>query len=843
MSGETVRKKNLQFTLLCREISGSLGRYLALFAIVALGVGFFSGLKICKPRMLETGIQYLENQNFYDFKAVSEIGFGEKEVEAFRNADFTAQAEGAYSLELLYVDEKGSDGVAKAHSLTKEINKVSLTAGRMPEKSGECLADARYSAEEDLGKTFTLSENNSEATQGALAHTEFTVVGLVYSPLYLNYERGSTALGKGRVDCFLYLLPEEFLSDSYTEVYLTVNQEAQAYSEDYKKEIEGFRIQAESLEKALVDQRKEELVFLYRSVLLSFGLSPEQAEAAVLPERLQSPQAYLLDRNTNVGYVCFENDASIVEGISRVFPAFFFLVAALVCATTMTRMVNDHRTRIGTLKALGYGNSSISGLYLLYAGSAALFGAILGYFLGTSLIPTIIWKVYEIMYGRFSALLPVFDGVLLLVSLVAALLCSVGTAYVCCRTELRENPASLIRPKTPKAGKKIFLERLRPLWRKMSFLHKVSARNILRYKKRLFMMIIGIGGCTALLLTGFGIRDSISDLADEQYEKITVYDYSVSFSSALEGEERKAFEEQCAKAISKILYLSESSGDCSVGEVTKSVYLIVPEETGEAFENFISLMDEEGKLSFPGPGEAVICEKLAEDTGLAVGDTFVLRNGESKEAALRVSGICRNYVYSYVYISPETFESAYGAEPEYRTAYILAPEGLDGDEGGALLLSDSHVLSVSVTANTRSRIQKILSNLNYIVLLVIVCAGLLALIVLYDLTNINITERQREIATIKVLGFFPKESTSYVFRENRVLTLLGALTGLLMGYFLHSFVMGQIKVDMICFHVHIAPCSYGAALIFTFIFEFLVHLFMRRKIQAIPMAESLKSVE
>ena len=578
MSGETVRKKNLQFTLLCREISGSLGRYLALFAIVALGVGFFSGLKICKPRMLETGIQYLENQNFYDFKAVSEIGLGEKEVEAFRNADFTAQAEGAYSLDLLYVDEKGSDGVAKAHSLTKEINKVSLTAGRMPEKSGECLADARYSAEEDLGKTFTLSENNSEATQGALAHTEFTVVGLVYSPLYLNYERGSTALGKGRVDCFLYLLPEEFLSDSYTEVYLTVNQEAQAYSEDYKKEIESFRIQAESLEKALLDQRKEELVFLYRSVLLSLDLSPEQAGAAVLPEKLQSPQAYLLDRNTNVGYVCFENDASIVEGVSRVFPAFFFLVAALVCATTMTRMVNDHRTRIGTLKALGYGNSSIAGLYLLYAGSAALFGAILGYFLGTSLIPTIIWKVYEIMYGRFSALLPVFDGVLLLVSLLAALLCSVGTAYVCCRTELRENPASLIRPKTPKAGKKIFLERLRPLWRKMSFLHKVSARNILRYKKRLFMMIIGIGGCTALLLTGFGIRDSISDLADEQYEKITVYDYSVSFSSALEGEERKAFEEQCAKAISKILYLSESSGDCSVGEVTKSVYLIVPED-------------------------------------------------------------------------------------------------------------------------------------------------------------------------------------------------------------------------------------------------------------------------
>ena len=324
MSGETVRKKNLQFTLLCREISGSLGRYLALFAIVALGVGFFSGLKICKPRMLETGIQYLENQNFYDFKAVSEIGFGEKEVEAFRNADFTAQAEGAYSLDLLYVDEKGSDGVAKAHSLTKEINKVSLTAGRMPEKSGECLADARYSAEEDLGKTFTLSENNSEATQGALAHTEFTVVGLVYSPLYLNYERGSTALGKGRVDCFLYLLPEEFLSDSYTEVYLTVNQEAQAYSEDYKKEIESFRIQAESLEKALLDQRKEELVFLYRSVLLSLDLSPEQAEAAVLPEKLQSPQAYLLDRNTNVGYVCFENDASIVEGVSRVFPAFFF---------------------------------------------------------------------------------------------------------------------------------------------------------------------------------------------------------------------------------------------------------------------------------------------------------------------------------------------------------------------------------------------------------------------------------------------------------------------------------------------------------------------------------------
>lgn len=843
MSGETVRRKNLQFTLLRREISGSLGRYLALFAIVALGVGFFSGLKICKPRMLETGIRYLENQNFYDFKAVSEIGFGEREVEAFQNAEFIDQAEGSYSLDVLYVDEKGSDGVAKVHSLTKVINKVSLTAGRMPEKSGECLADARYFSEENLGKTFMLSENNYEETKDTFVHTEFTVVGLVYSPLYLNYERGSTALGKGKVDCFLYLLPEEFLSDAYTEVYLTGNQEAQAYSEDYKKKIDDLRTQVKSLEETLVDQRKEELTLLYRSILSSLGILSEQSESIVLPERLRSPQVYLLDRSTNVGYVCFENDASIVEGISRVFPAFFFLVAALVCATTMTRMVNDHRTRIGTLKALGYGNFSISGLYLFYAGSAALFGTILGYFLGTSLIPRIIWKVYEIMYGRFATLVSVFDGVLLLVSLLAALLCSVGTAYVCCRTELRENPAMLIRPKTPKAGKKIFLERIRPLWRRMSFLHKVSARNILRYKKRLFMMIIGIGGCTALLLTGFGIRDSISDLADEQYEKITVYDYSVSFGSAPKGEERNAFEERCAGAISKILYLSESSGDCSVSGVTKSVYLIVPEETGETFENFISLMNEEGKLPFPGSGEAVICEKLAEDTGLTVGDTFVLRNGEYQEAVLRVSGICQNYVYSYVYISPETFESAYGVEPEYRTAYILAPDGLDEDQGGALLLSDSRVLSVSVTANTRSRIQKILSNLNYIVLLVIVCAGLLALIVLYDLTNINITERQREIATIKVLGFFPKENVSYVFRENRVLTLMGALVGLLMGYFLHSFVMSQVKVDMICFHVHITPYSYGAALIFTFVFEFLVHLFMRRKIQAIPMAESLKSVE
>ncbi len=436
-----------------------------------------------------------------------------------------------------------------------------------------------------------------------------------------------------------------------------------------------------------------------------------------------------------------------------------------------------------------------------------------------------------------------FDFPLAVLSIAVSLLCSMGAAYFSCRHELISVPANLIRPKAPKSGKRIFLERITFIWRRMKFLHKVSVRNIIRYKKRFFMMILGISGCTALLVTGFGIRDSVMNIAEMQYDEIQICDIDVTFSESVQGEDIAGLTKQEGDMLEKIACRYEKSVDLNFGGRTKSVYLEIPEDA-EEITAFVNLHTQGGEeIPYPQKGEAVMSAKIAENMGIKAGDKVTLRDSDMNSFTVTVTALCENFVYNYIYVNKETYAEQLGAEPEYKSAFALAAEGIDIHEAAAVLADRKNVLAVSVIADMRERIATMMESMNYIVFLIIVCAGSLAFIVLYNLTNINITERIREIATIKVLGFYARETADYVFRENLVLTAMGALVGLALGKWLHWFVMYNINIEMVSFKKIITPASYLLSLLFTFIFALLVNALMYFKLEKINMAESLKSIE
>lgn len=549
---------------------------------------------------------------------------------------------------------------------------------------------------------------------------------------------------------------------------------------------------------------------------------------------------YLLNRGTNTGYACFDSDSSIVQSISAVFPLFFFLVAALVCMTTMTRMVDEQRTQIGVLKALGFSRGAIIGKYLFYAGSAATLGSVIGFFGGSILFPLVIWQAYSIMYN-FADIQLLFDVRLGLYSYGAALLCAVGATWFSCYRQLREEPAQLLRPASPKGGKRILLERIPLLWRRISFLRKVSIRNIVRYRKRFFMMMVGIGGCTALLVTGFGLRDSVSNVVNYQFGEITMYDMSVSFRDPMDTEAQEAFLNALSDSVESGLFVHESAADLNLEDESKSVYLTVT--STQDISAYLDMHAGKAAVSLPGTGEAVISKGIHESYGINVGDAIQLRTSDMHTISVRVSGVYDNYIYNYVIVSQDTYVDCVGSPAEYKTALICAREGTDIHRLSAKINGMSSVSNVTVNEDTRQRVNNMLSSLIYVVVMIIFCAGALAFIVLYNLTNININERIREIATIKVLGFYPSETNSYVFSENLALSFMGAVVGLGLGKLLHAFVMEQVRIDMICFDVRVLPVSYGWSLALTMVFAGIVDFCMSFRLRHISMTESMKAVE
>lgn len=508
----------------------------------------------------------------------------------------------------------------------------------------------------------------------------------------------------------------------------------------------------------------------------------------------------------------------------------------------MSRMVEEQRTQIGVLKALGYSDGVIMSKYLFYAGAAAVVGCVVGFALGTYFFPRVVWDAYGIMY-RMDDLLYVFDLKMAVFSMVVSLLCSVGTTWLSCRVELLEVAAQLMRPKAPKAGKRVFLEYVPFIWKRMGFLRKVSVRNIFRYKRRLFMMVLGISGCTALLVAAFGIKDSIADVASQQFEQIQTYDLDVSFAEDVTAEDLEMLTEATGVENDAYLPVSESTFDLVTEEGQKPVNLVVVAKEND-IAPFVDLHTPTGNaVDFPGDGKVVLSDKIASTYGLQVGDVITLQNEEMETITAEISGISQNFIYHYAYINNETYLSEMGRDAEYGSVYVNLPEDTDLHQIAATLMQDDAVTGVSVNQDTRERFDNMMASLDLIVFVVVLCAAGLAFIVLYNLTNINITERIREIATIKVLGFRKKETATYVFRENMLLAAMGIAVGLILGHFLHRFIMYEIDIDLIAFDTHVRAISYGYSMLLTFAFTAMVNRFMNRKLEHISMTESLKSVD
>lgn len=1096
-----MNKQTAKLTI--REIKGSFGRYMAIFAIIALGAGLFVGLRMSKPDFIKTYDRYLHETNFYNFRLVSTLGLTQDDVDEVLKLDGVKDAEGVVSADFLYNQGDDKSIVIAAQEIPEKINLIDLKAGRMPQKGNECLADPEMYTQDDIGKTVKLSKQNSEQTMDTFAYDEYTIVGLTDSVLYINLERGSSTLGSGSVEGYIYLPSDGFSVDYFTDIYVTVDAEGYVYSDEYKdnaktyvKPLEQFmeeravirynsiideakakladakaqyqsglnkyeparaeyengvkqlktekanaeaklakaKKQLDDAEKMLqdpsiLDEKQAELDAAkakldkgkteYESGLKQFEtrsksaylvvdrqietytdrvenrkaniaqinteieelnaeLEAAEASGEILKAarlrtklRLKQPQletnereleraeknlataqakkaeidaelapykkqlddakaeldsgyaqvnagqaeldkarkqledapkqiaqgraqyekskqqmetefakaekklaagkkqldaaksqldyakaqltaaekqiknmehadTYVLGRDTNIGYVCLSSDTDVVQSVASVFPAFFFLVAALVCLTTMTRMIDDQRTQIGIMKALGYSSSSIMLKYMVYSGSATLFGSIFGIAVGAFAFPAIVWFGYDIIYS-FSSLVFTMDWALAFGMVCVNLLGMLLVTWFCCVKELRCAPSDLIRPKAPEAGKRILLERIGFIWNRLSFMQKVSARNVFRYKKRIFMMLLGIGGCTALVLTALGLNDTIQGVVDKQYSDIILYDYEVSLAYDMTDDEQKIFLDDCGDNVAESMFLYRTSADVSANGSTKSVTLTASD--GQGIGDFINLMNDGEAVAYPKAGEAIINCNLARMMDIGIGDEIKLTTADMDTLTVKVSGIFDNYVENLVFVNLDTCTQQWGGAPELKAALLKAPEGADVSACGEKISSVDGVRTMQMSISSRDRISNMMSSLLFVVAMIILCAGLLAFIVLYNLTNINISERIREIATIKVLGFYQHEAASYVFRENLVLTGMGALFGLLLGVVFHAFVMDAIKVDMMYFKPIISPLSFAFAVLLTFGFALIVNAIMRRRIDNIDMAGALKSIE
>ena len=573
----------------------------------------------------------------------------------------------------------------------------------------------------------------------------------------------------------------------------------------------------------------------------------ELADAENEINDIEMPEWYIYDRSNLPDYTGYGENADRMRAIGEVFPAIFFLVAALISLTTMTRMVEEQRTQIGTLKALGYERHSIAGKYLGYALLATVSGSVVGILFGEKVFPYIIINAYGIMYQHMNDIVIPYNLEYGLGAAAAALASTLLATIFSCYKELREQAAELMRPPTPKQGQRVLLERVKFIWKRLNFSWKASIRNLVRYKKRLFMTIFGIGGCMALMLVGFGLKDSIFAIVDIQYGEIQLYDGNIILSDDATEEEKSniitTLEKDSKMAGSTEGILSQIT--VGNGEEWHDVYLDVPKNV-EEFSEFVVLQDrvtnEKYELDDSG---AILTEKMATELDVEPGDTVTIRDENRGDLEVEISAVCENYMSHYLYMTPVYYEKVYGEQPDYNSIFYKTADRIteEAERIGEEALTLPGALSVSYTTDLREQVDNMLGALDEVIVVLIISAGMLAFVVLYNLNNINITERQRELATLKVLGFYNGEVAMYVYRENIVLTVLGAVFGIVLGKFLHGFIIVTVEIESVMFGRNIDLSSFIYGFLLTILFSLLVNGAMYFKLKKINMVESLKSVE
>jgi ABC-type antimicrobial peptide transport system permease subunit len=887
-----VRQGKTAGKLARRSILAQKKRYFAILLIVLLSVGFLSGLKVTKGQMWDAAGRYLAAANMYDYRIFSTLGFSQDDINKLGKVSGIYDAEGEKTADVI-LDFAGTVKDYQVLSLPEKINIPSLYAGRLPEKDTECLADHRAFLEGDIGKTITVSTDNDADTRDLLANEEYTIVGLVNSPLFLSSDRGSASDGTGERGGYLYLPADNFTSDYYTGADLVLNPDStgkapdEIFGEKYEDLIEKYQGNVEQEAKTLSQSRYEDILSEIKeaaaaaaaqeaasqasgtgsatsegssaeaasqtsgtgsaasegaSTAASSAYAEEMAAAGDEENVVEEPKVYVLTRSENAGYVSFESDTSIIHSIANIFPLFFIVIALLVCVTTMLRMVEEERGQIGTLKALGYSETAITGKYLRYALSAAILGWTGGFFSGTYFLPRGFWAAYSTLYD-FIGLRYIFDGKLALVTLLVTVLSiGLGTLAACARV-MRETPASLIRPRSAKPGKRILLEYCAPIWRKLSFLRKATLRNMFRYKIRMIMMLAGIGCSGALVVTAFGVRDSMAHIGSQQYDGVQTYqlECTIDTDQIPLADIVKAVREE--EDVTKVLPSFSKIVDVSSKEAAMNSVSFYAFENDADLSGFWNLSDVSGgaKLSLPEGGTALVSKRLSEKLGLSEGTKFTI---SEDSLTLQAGNTFVNYIGNFILTSQKTAEELFGeAEPN---TLLVCTKNLSADQEQSLaekLGKLSGVTGITRLSESRVKVDRSVACLNYIIWLIIAFAGALSFIVIFNLTNINLEERSREIATVEVLGFTPGEVRFYVLRENLVLSFFAGLLGIPLGILCTHAVMNRILLDTMTYHIEVRPLSCVLSLLITVLFAVIVNFLMRRQIRRINMAESLKAVE
>lgn len=1073
-----------------REIKISLGRFLSILCIVAIGVAFFAGIKASAPDMKNSADTYFDKYNVQDIQVYSTIGLTKKDVAAIKKIKGVKSVQPSFSMDTLsQIDSTQMVIKVISYGIDQKMNKVRVVEGRMPERENECLVEASSATNKlygtfHIGDTIKLQSGTDEALSKSLKHTKFKIVGTCYNPNYLSYEKGSSNIGSGTVNSFIYIQNTNVLKDYYTEVDVCVKgaKDLDCYSDEYfdvvdpvlkkikkisNKQIDA-RIQSYQSE---LDEKKQEATNKFKDAENQFndaqnkidsGLSeiqsnelklqnskdqinqgwneyyanlqlldniptlqnaiaqieesekklpellsqkeqvenglqqinaegdlntkrtliqnaidfidialkklenyPDSSDAetiriklnekkellqgqlslidqaiakkaeleAILPQiqsgieqiqagvakkaELQSQlnqllnaknelnNAYVslingqaqyedgvskiedaknelnksieqltlskaefniqkhdalrelsdaqleidkmegkwivLDRNSHYSYRDYGACADRMDGIAKVFPVFFFLVAALVCMTTMTRMVDEQRNEMGTLKALGYSKLQIASKYIIYALIASILGSILGCSLGMYLFPTVIFDAWNTLYNIDQIKFLFQPGLILLASGSVTGITLLATLYSI-YSELIEMPSQLMRPKAAKAGKKILLERITFIWKRLSFLQKVTARNIFRYKKRFFMTIIGIAGCSALLVAGFGINDSISDIVNQQYNVIYHYDATVDATVSAKTSEitsqikslkgvKDVYEEDHLAVTTKI----ENK------DISTTVHII---SNDKKFKDFCTLFN--GNKEFDLDDSSVlISQKMATKLNKKAGDTIKIKDANNKVIKAKIKGVFTNYVGHHIYASESLYKS-WNTNAKTTHIYLIkskkTTKKFERNLGNKIMNIDG-VQSVTFYSSLQKNFKDMIKSISYIVVVLVISAACLAFVVLYNLSNVNISERKREIATIKVLGFTRKEVDAYINRETILLTILGSLIGLGIGIGLHHLIMNLAEMDDIMFGRTINSISYVISFVMTIGFNAIINLCMHKKLNNIQMVESLKAVE
>ena len=780
-------KKLLKETIVCMVKTSK--RFISILVIVLLGVGFFAGIRAVAPDMKNTLDNYYEKTNMYDIFITSNYGIRE-EVE--KKLEEKYNVETGYSFDA--ITTKKEDYATKIISYNKEdkINTPKLIKGKMPEKVDEVVVDNDFRSEIKIGDKITIDSN-------LINNKTVTVTGYVESPLYISTERDSTNLLSGTIDYYLYMNETNIISPVKTTAYINLAAEESRFSKKYE----------DTVKKAKKDIRK-----------------------ILQEEKVTGKEWYVLDIDSNAGFYQYEQDTERIDNVAKVFPLVFFIVAVLICLTTMTRMVEEERSQIGTLKSLGYKDSAIMFKYILYATLATIIGSIIGVVIGYRLLPELCFEMYKNMY-RLGDIKLSYYASLTFQGMIIALLCTLGATIYTCRKTLKESPANLLRPVAPAAGKRVLLERIPIIWNHLSFSHKVTVRNVFRYKKRFLMTIIGIAGCTGLILAGFGLKDCIVKMVPHQYEEIFSYQAKIALNEEKTNETINKIKEN--KKIKDILEVQEEAVTIDNKDTNQSVTLVIPKEDPDGF---IKLQDRKTNEHYNLNNGIIITEKLANL--LEVEENDVLKFTGTDKYEKKIAHITENYLFHYIYLPKSEY-----LEDEYNTVLVKTKNMTEKEEKefASKLKEIPGVSSITFTSSTRHIFDDTMDNFAYVSLILIVSAGALAFVVLYNLSSVNISERRRELATIKVLGFYDKEVYQYINRENTILTLIGILLGLGIGNILTMYIIKTCEIDMLMFDPTIALASYIYAILITAAFAILVNVILYFSLKKIDMIESLKSVE